>query len=221
MSSVRSVLRAWLVALISRRRGKVRALRDVQHLSEVLRFVVVFAVLMLLPTGFLAWQALNGIAADAAGLDGQLQQRAVAMAEAARRDLSGTFDRFEATALGRLERGESVISNLEGLEQGSLEAAFRFDRKGNLVAPFESASSALRVEPPAAWRDAARVARGLERTAPVRAWRAWRELGRTSARPDLEAECLLGEIRALWDAKRFRAASERAARLYQYGELRG
>ncbi len=221
MSSVRSVLRAWLVALISRRRGKVRALRDVQHLGEVLRFVLVFAVLMLLPTGFLAWQALNGIASDPAGLDRQLQQRATAMAEASRNELDAAFLRFEAATLGRLERGESVTTNLEGLDKEALEAAFRFDRKGTLIAPFERPASRTTPEPPAAWREAARVARRLEATDSMRAWRAWRQLGQASSRADLRAECLLGEIRALRDAERYTAARERAVRLYEFGEVRG
>lgn len=221
MSSVRAVLRAWLVTLISRRRGKVRALRDVQHLSEVLRFVIVFALLMLLPTGFLAWQALSGIASDPAALGDDLQKRANAMAEAARTDFRTTFDGFETAVLGRLRRGESVTSNLTGLERDYLQAAFRFDRDGKLVAPFENPDPATFEEPPAAWRRAAREARRLERDNPRQAWRAWRDLGRDSPRRDLEAESLLGEIRSLRNAERYGAARERAVQLFEFGELRG
>jgi len=220
MSSVRNLLRTWLVALISRRRGKVRALRDVQRLTEVLRFVVIFAVLMLLPTGFLAWQALDGIAVDT-GVDSQLQQRATAMAEASRNDIVEAFQRFEDAVIGRLERSESVTTNLAGLDKDFLEAAFRFDRDGRLVAPFEASSPPAAGEPPAAWRDAARNARSLERDRPMEAWRAWRELGRDAPRPDLAAEALLGEIRALKDAERYGAARERAVQLFEYGEVRG
>ncbi|MEN0062569.1 MAG: HAMP domain-containing sensor histidine kinase [Myxococcota bacterium] len=221
MSSVRAVLRAWLVAVISRRRGKVRALRDVQHLSEVLRFVIVFAVLMLLPTGFLAWQALNGIAADPAGLDSELQRRARTMAEDAQSDLRTIFERFETATLGRLERAESVTSDLSGLDKDFLKAAFRFDGNGQLVAPFEMDVSPPPFEPPAAWREAARFSRSLERENPLAAFQSWRQLTRDSPRAELTAESLLGEIRALTNMQRFNAARERAAQMFELGELRG
>ncbi len=192
-------LRRWAVALLARRRGEVRAIQDLRALTQSLRFAGIFALLMLLPTGFLAWQALSSVNTVELALDVDLQRRARALSSSIQAELQGVFSRFERVSLTRLENRESVSDNLKELSP-HLRAAYRFDSNGVLVAPFELAPAPLPAEPPAVWREAAREARELEPRNPRRAVRAWRSLYRSNDRPALQAEAKLGEVRALMRA---------------------
>ncbi len=154
VSSFRETLRRWAVAALARHRGEVRALQDLRHFAEVFRFAGVFAILMLLPTGFLAWQALSSVRSEALSLDADLQDRARAISTSLHRDLQDIFTRFEAEALARLRRGESPTDSIGELSP-YLKAAFRFDATGALAAPFDLPSPATRDEPPASWRNLA------------------------------------------------------------------
>jgi signal transduction histidine kinase len=221
MVHLRDQLRRWAVRLLARRRGEVRAMQDLRHLQEVLRFAGVFAVLMLLPTIFLAWQALSSVRSEELSLDADLQARARAMTSTIEGELEGIFLRFEAATLERLRRGESPTSNLGELSP-YLRAAFRFDATGELAAPFDLPTPDLAPEPSAAWRSAARTARGLERDDPAEAVQAWRAAQQATTQPALVAEALLGEARSLASAGRNEEADERLADLYSdYAGIRG
>ena len=215
MSSPRETLRRLAVAALARHRGEVRALQDLRHLTEVFRLAAVFAVLMLLPTMFLAWQALSSVRSEELSLDADLQDRARAISTGLHRDLQDVFTRFEAKALERLRRGESPTDSLGELSP-YLRASFRFDASGALAAPFDLPAPLQIPEPPAAWRDAARSARALERSDPAAAIDAWRALAAASARPELAAEAVLGEIRALAAGGELQAAEARTTRLFEF-----
>ena len=220
MAALRDTLRRFAVSILARHRGEVRALQDVRLLQESLRFAGVFAVLMLLPTSFLAWQALSSVRSEELSLDADLQGRARAVSSNLQRDLENIFARFEAATAQRLRQGESPAANLAELSP-FLRAAFRFDATGALAAPFDLPSGDVEPEPPAAWRRAAARARSLEPNDPGAAGAAWRALGRSSPTPPLAAEALLGEIRCLTRMDRLDLADEAAIHLYEaFGQVR-
>ena len=155
MSWLRDKLRRWAVATLARKRGEVRAIQELRLLAQSLRFAGVFAVLMLLPTGFLAWQALASVRSEELALDAEMTRRARATTTSIQNALQGVILTFERAALARLDARESVSDNLGELSS-NLRAAYRFDADGNLVAPFEFPDEALPAEPPVFWREQAR-----------------------------------------------------------------
>jgi len=221
MAVLRQHLRRWAVAILARRRGEVRALQDIRHLYGVLRFGGAFAVLMLLPTGFLAWQAVSSVGTEELTLDAELQVRGRAVTASLQGELEGIFERFRDATLVRLRRGESPTANLGELSP-YLRAAFRFDATGELAAPFDLPSPDVVPEPSARWRSVARRAAATEESEPRAAALAWRDAQQATTHPALVAEAILGEARALRAADRPREAEARLADLYaDYANIRG
>ncbi len=187
-------------------------MQDLRHVESSLRFAGVFAVLMLLPTGFLAYQALTTVRSEELSLDADLRARARGVATSIYADVEEIFGRFEQVALARLDAGGSPSVNPRELSP-YLRAAFKFDGSGKLVAPFALPRRAPLAQPSPAWRRDARAAQQLELREPFRAAGAWRAVERESVRPGLRAEAVLGQVRAHMAARRFGAAKQAATRL--------
>lgn len=168
-------------------------------LTESFRFTGIFALLMILPTVFLAWQALSSVRSEELALDIDLTERARATTKSIVLELDGVFERFERRALERLRNRESVSDDLAELST-HLRAAYRFDNDGVLLAPFDLSEKPLPDPPPAVWRSAARDARLLQARRPNTAADAWQDLYRSNPRRDLMAEALLGEAHAAMEA---------------------
>lgn len=168
-------------------------------MTESLRFAGIFALLMLLPTAFLAWQALSSVRSEELALDVDMTDRARATTKSISLELAGVFERFEKGATQRLRNRESVSEDLAELSK-HLRAAYRFDRDGVLVAPFDIAEEPLPGPPPAAWREGARRARMVSAERPRAGIEAWRRLYASNDRRDLMAEARLGEAHAAVEA---------------------
>jgi len=214
ISELRATLRRWALRLLAWRRGEVRAIQDLRHLREVARFASVFAVTLLLPAVALSYLALSSIRSEELSLDADLRGRANNLVTQLDRELEGVFARFEVRVGERVRRGESPLTDLEGLSP-YVRGAYRFDATNTLVAPFVIADTAPRQVPSAAWRDRVEEARLAERDG--RYLEAADRYARAAADARVrlaEAEARLGEARALTRAGEEQRALDVLADLY-------
>lgn len=158
MKPQRPRIRTWLLRLLARRRGALSAIRDVEYVTEVLRFSVLFSALVVVPVALLGMLALRSIQAEEVLVDAGLEQRAEAIASQVQEGLDGLFRAFERDVRARMAAGDLA---LETLPAEGLSGVFRFDAEGQLVAPFRLAQDDDRWTAPGAGYD--------------RAWREGRE----------------------------------------------
>jgi hypothetical protein len=112
MGSVRDRLRQWLLAALVRRRGEVRATRDLRRFGDVVRLVGVFSATMLVPITFLAFLAVSSVQNEEFSVDRDLQSRARALTADIDGELREKFAEFEASVRLRIQRTESATDNL-------------------------------------------------------------------------------------------------------------
>ncbi|MEQ1501551.1 MAG: HAMP domain-containing sensor histidine kinase [Myxococcota bacterium] len=211
--TLRDRVRRFLLPLLARHRGEVRAMQDLRQFGEVARLSGVFAITMLVPIAFLAILSLSSIRSEELSFDADLRARGAATTTQLYDEVEGIFGRFESAALERILRGESPTSTLGELSP-HLRAAFRFDNDGNLAAPFEPPLHVTPTLPPIGWQRAARAARALEADDPVKGAAAWRAARSVSTLPEAIGESMLGEARCLARSGRWTDAEELLNLLY-------
>ncbi|MCB9680298.1 MAG: HAMP domain-containing histidine kinase [Alphaproteobacteria bacterium] len=196
MKPTRPWSRSTLLRLLSRRRGYVRAIRDLRYITEVLRFSVLFASLVLVPVILLAMLALRSLQAEELLVDAGLRQRAESIAAQVEAGLQSRFDELQVEILSRIDTGDP---NLSGLQATGLRAVFRFDAEGRMVAPFALATEADRwQEPSAAFERAWNEGRRLEAEGDLAAaTTAYGEASDLAVAPEHEAEARFAAARAM------------------------
>lgn len=208
MASVSDRFRQGVVRALAQRRGEVRANQDFRFAGEVARLAAVFAVTMLLPIAFLAFLALTSLRWEELSLEADLAVRGRGATQGLQEQTAETFQRFEAAALARLERGESPTESLGDLSP-FLRAAFRFDADGRLAAPFVLDDGEDAPLPTPGWWAAVRAARAAdERGAPEARLAAWQAAEAVAGAPTYAGEARLGAARALAAGGRMSEAND-------------
>lgn len=171
-------------------------MRERAQISEVLRFSVMFAVLILLPVILLALLALRSIQAEEIVVDAGSEQRADAITLQVQDSLRSLLDEFEDEARARMSAGDQA---LHGMDSTGLIEAFRLDADGTLVSPFVwPGPGDVWPETTAAYEQERALATRLTRDgAAGDAQRAWERAARVASTPAHQAEARLGAARAL------------------------
>jgi len=194
----------------SGKRGRAQAVRDLRRAREVFRFAAVFAAMILLPAIFLSYFALSAIQSGEASADAEIRYRADAMTEQVTQELRKMFADFEIAADGRLKRQESLLDNLGDLSP-YLRGAYRFDRAGTLVAPFQLEDAPKFNHPPAQYSELVSEARKTEsKNDFAKAATLWASATKAARHPTHEAEARFAMARAVAAG----GDSERALRMY-------
>lgn len=205
MGSIRERLRHWLLTALVRRRGEVRATRDLRRVGDVVSLAGVFSATMIVPIAFLAFLAVSSLRNGEFSLDQDLQARARAITADIDEELRAKFTKFEESVEERIARSESPTENLGQLSP-YLRAAYRFDEAGELAAPF-TLPTPDNPDLSLGWLRQAREARLLAAHDAAAAVEAWRTARYLTADPAAIGESMLGEANALAAAGRTREAS--------------
>jgi signal transduction histidine kinase len=136
-------------------------MQDVIAIEGVLWFTLLFGLFVMGPTLILSYLALSSIRAEELYVDADLDRRAEAVAQQVHGQVQGDFERFEQSTMERLRADKSVLTGLADLSP-YLRASFRFDSRGNLVAPFVMPADEPPLEPTTAYRDAYAEGRRLQ-----------------------------------------------------------
>lgn len=199
MKSLTPRARRFLLRMLSRRRGSVRAIRDLTYLTEVLRFSSLFTLLVLFPVLLLAMLAFRSLQAEEVLIDAGLEERADAIATQVQSGLRSMFEDFEQDVRDNIRDGDM---SMQSLDATGLRAVFRFDADGELVSPFALPTEAQRWE--AAPADYDRTWRRARQAEADGRWeeaiQAYEEAATLGSRVDHEAESRLAAARARWRA---------------------
>ncbi len=219
MPTTRSRLRRHLTRLLARRRGSAAALRDLEQLNEVLRFSLLFTLLILLPVVLLALLALRSIQAEEIVVDAGSEQRAEAITIQVQDSLRSLLDEFEDEARASMSDGDAALQQMQAI---GLRGAFRFDANGELVSPFVwPGPDDTWPDTTAAYEQALTQATRLDREGgSAETQRAWERATRLATAPAHHAEARLGAARALARANDPRADSALVLTANEFPTLR-
>ncbi|MFT4624226.1 MAG: signal transduction histidine kinase [Myxococcota bacterium] len=204
--------------MLGRGRGEVRAMQDLRHLQEVLRFAALLVATVFLPALLLTGLAWSSIQSEELAIDAELRQRATAITKTMARDHEVVFERFEKATKARFDRGASPLDDLGELSP-YLRAAFRFDATGHVAAPFLISEDEILPQPTPEWEHATRL--GLQAEAGndyTAAAQHHADAAAVARQPVYAAEAVYARARALWRAGLEREA-ERAAEDLQFSKL--
>ncbi|MBN2799860.1 MAG: HAMP domain-containing histidine kinase [Deltaproteobacteria bacterium] len=194
--------------LLAKRKGQVRALKEIQYIKGLFPFFSLFTLLIFLPALYLAYLALGSLQAEQTQADEELRHRAGQATLEIQQDLSAVFQHFEAATDARLRLGQSPLEELTDLSP-YLRAAFRFDSDGVLAAPFVLEEREAPVTVPTVWTQAYSKGQSLELDGrPLEAVRWYRQAGAVSSQPRLIGEAGFAEARASLHGGRDREAME-------------
>ena len=202
-----------LRAMGSAKHGRAQAVRDLRRAREVFRFAAVFAAMIVVPAIILSYFALSAIQYAEASADAEMRSRAEAMTEQVAQELRKMFGAFEIAADERLKRQESLLDNLGDLSP-YLRGVYRFDRAGNLVAPFQLEAEPTFNHPPADYAELVRDARKEESKRDyTKAAALWDQAAIAARHPTHEAEAQYGSARAI------AASGDRQAALKMFSDV--
>jgi len=186
----------------------------------MLRVGAVFAATILIPSILLAYFALASSRSEELSLDLELRERSEAIATQLHRDVGTTYYQFEEATLARLARGQSPLNHLTELTT-YLKVAFRFDRTGLLVAPFDMESEDYFEQPSTSFRAGHAYATELEQEENyAQAILHYRAVADLTQNPKFSGEARLGEARAQWKAGNRANATELFIRLSEEKTIR-
>lgn len=199
--------------LLARRKGEVRALKELQYLKGILPFFSLFTLLIFLPSLYLAYLALGSLQAEQTQADEELRGRAAAATLQIQTELAKVFQQFEVAVDARVRVGVSPVEDTRALSP-FLRAAFRFDQEGSLAEPFLLDTQVGTEPPPAAWTDAMGRGQRLEHDGhPAEALRAFRAAAAAASTPGQMGEAQFAEARVALHAGREREACDGFQRL--------
>ena len=215
MSWLQYRVRRTILRILGRSRGEVRAMQDLRHLQEVMRFAALFAATIFLPALLLTGLAWSSIQSEELSIDAELRDRADGLLKTTVRQHEIAFERFEKATRARFKRGASPLEDLGELSP-YLRAAFRFDSSGRVAAPFVSPDADLPPQPTPAWERATRLALAAERERDYDLAAARHDEAASVAREPLyKAESRYSRARNLWRAGQEAEAEVAATELEQ------
>jgi len=124
-----------LLGYVRPEQGEVRSLQQVLHMPGVFRLVALFAVMVVVPSVFLAYYGARSIRGEELSVVQEVQREADNAADGFGRNLEKDFGEFEAAVQRRLKSGLSPLESPRRLHR-HLAVALRFNHDLELVAPF-------------------------------------------------------------------------------------
>ncbi len=121
--------------ILARRRGEVRALRDLEALRGTIRLTALFAITVIGPAILLSYFALASLRSEELAVEADVTRRADQVAAQVIQDLESSMAWFEQATVQRLINGQPTTAGFADLSPFLL-VVFRVDGSGQLAAPF-------------------------------------------------------------------------------------